>query len=76
MEALAGGGVWVGLFIGFLAGMAFQRARQALDNLRKTRDTIPGLKKAASGTSWRAVGWLLGVTAYAVAVLLVIVYIK
>lgn len=76
MEALAGGGVWVGLVIGFIAGMAFQRARQAVDNLRKTRETIPGLRKTASGMRWRAAGWLLGVAAYAVIVVLVVVRIK
>jgi len=76
MEALAGGGVWVGLFIGFAAGMAFQRARQALDNLRKTRETIPTLRKTASGARWRALRWLLIFGAYAVMVVFVIVYIR
>jgi hypothetical protein len=73
MEALAGSGVWVGMVIGFLAGVAFQAFRQALQNLRKTRESIPGFKKTVSGTRRRAAFWLLVSGGYAAIVLLVII---
>lgn len=75
MEALAGSGVWLGLAIGFLAGVAFQRARQAWDNLRKARDAMPDLRKNVSGSRRRAALWILLGAGYAVVVLLVVINI-
>jgi hypothetical protein len=76
MEALAGGGIYLGMVIGFVAGMAFQAARNAIQNLRKTQESIPGLKNTASGARWKRIGWLLAGVAYAGLVLLVIIRIS
>jgi hypothetical protein len=76
MEALAGGGVWFGIVVGFVAGAAFQSFRFALQNLRKTQDSIPALKKTVSGTRRRAAFWLLAGLSYAVIVLLVVVNMR
>jgi hypothetical protein len=72
MEALAGGGVWIGMVIGFGAGMAFQAARQAIQTLRKTQESIPALQKTAALTRVKRVVWLLVVAGYAGAVLWVV----
>jgi hypothetical protein len=73
MEALAGGGIWLGLALGFIAGMAWQGFRQSLKNLRTAKDAIPKLKETASGSRWRAIKWALIVTGYAVVVAVVAV---
>jgi type III secretory pathway component EscT len=76
MEALAGGGIYLGMVIGFVAGMAFQAARHAIQNLRKTRESIPGLKDTASGARLKGARWLLFGVLYAAFVLFVIVRIR
>jgi hypothetical protein len=76
MEALAGSGVWIGIVVGFIAGAAFQSFRFALQNLRKTRESIPALKKTVSNTRRRAGFWLLAGLSYAVIVLLLVVNIR
>jgi cell division septal protein FtsQ len=76
MEALAGSGVWFGMVIGFIAGAAFQSARHAVQNLRKTQESIPGLKKTASAGRIRAALWLLAIASYAVIVLLAVVNLR
>jgi hypothetical protein len=76
MEALAGGGVWIGIVLGFIAGAAFQSFRYAVQNLRKTKESIPALKQTVSGTRRRAGFWVLAGASYAVIVLLVVVNVR
>ena len=73
MEALAGGGIWLGLALGFIAGMAWQGLRQSLKNLRTVKESIPKLKQTASSTRWRAVKWAVIVTGYAAVVAVIVV---
>jgi hypothetical protein len=75
MEALAGGGIYLGMVIGFVAGMAFQAARNAIQNLRKTQESIPGLKNTASGARLKGARWLLFGVVYAGLVLWAIIRI-
>lgn len=76
MEALAGGGIYLGMAIGFLAGMAFQRARHAIQNLRSTQESIPGLKNTASRARWKRIRWTMFGAAYAASVLFVIIQLR
>jgi hypothetical protein len=76
MEALAGGGVWLGIVVGFIAGMAFQAFRHALYNLRRTQESVPGLKKTVSQTRNRMAFRLLAVASYAVIVLLIVINVR
>jgi hypothetical protein len=73
MEALAGGGIWLGLALGFIAGMAWQGLRQSLKNLRTAKDSIPTLKETASNSRWRAAKWGLIVIGYAAVVAFIVV---
>jgi hypothetical protein len=45
MEVLASFAVWAAAFVAFVAGMAVQSFVHALQNLRKTKETIPALRK-------------------------------
>jgi hypothetical protein len=60
---LAGGGVWVGLFIGFWAGVGVQVFRRALQDYRKTKESLPSLKRTMRGTQRRAIYRIMGLTA-------------
>jgi hypothetical protein len=73
MEALAGGGIWLGLVLGFIAGMAWQGLRQSLKNLRTAKESIPKLRQTASSSRWRAVKWTVIVIGYAAVVGFVVV---
>lgn len=72
MEALAGGGIWLGLALGFIAGMAWQGLRQSLKNLRTVKESIPKLKETASSSRWRAAKWALIVVGYAAVVAFIV----
>lgn len=76
MEALAGGEVLFGVVVGFIAGAAFQSFRFAVQNLRKTKDSIPALKKTVSSTRRRAAFWLLAGASYVVIALLILINIR
>ena len=73
MEALAGGGIWLGLALGFIAGMAWQGLRQSLKNLRTAKDAVPKLKETASSSRWRALKWALIVIGYATVVAFIVI---
>jgi hypothetical protein len=45
MGVLASATVWVAAVVAFLAGMAWQAAVTALQNLRKTKESLPGLRE-------------------------------
>jgi hypothetical protein len=57
-RALGGGSFLLGLFLGFLAGIAFQFMRRAWTDLVKTRALLPGLRKTAWGHTKKAVLWM------------------
>lgn len=76
MEALAGSGIYLGMAIGFVAGMAFQGARYAIQNLRKTQESIPGLKDTAAGARWKRARWMVIGVVYAAFVLFVVTQIR
>jgi hypothetical protein len=76
MEALAGGGVLFGIVVGFVAGAAFQSFRFAVQNLRKTRESLPGLKKTVSVTRRKAAFVLLALVSYAVIAMAIAVNIR
>jgi hypothetical protein len=73
---LAGGGIWVGLVIGFWAGVGAQVFRRALQDYRKTKESLPSLKRNMRGSQRRAVYRTMGLTAYAVVVLFVVIYVR
>jgi uncharacterized membrane protein YjjP (DUF1212 family) len=75
MELLAGAGVWIGLVIGFVAGFAVAVFLRALQDFRKTKESLPSLKKTMRGTRRRAAYRMLGLAGYAALVLVVVVYI-
>jgi hypothetical protein len=54
MEVLATATVWAAAFFAFLAGMAVQAARHAIQNLRKTEDSIPALRKTKRDSRFTA----------------------
>lgn len=76
MEALVGVALLVGMFLAFKAGTAVQALRHAVDTLRKTEASIPGLKKTASSTRWRSWGRLLLMASYVVIPLFIYILIK
>ena len=45
MGVLASATVWAAAIVAFLAGMAWQAAATALQNLRRTQESLPGLRK-------------------------------
>jgi hypothetical protein len=51
-RALASPFLWVGLFVGFGAGVAFQVMRRAWSDYRKVKASVPGMRK----TAWSTVG--------------------
>jgi ABC-type nitrate/sulfonate/bicarbonate transport system permease component len=59
MEVFASFTVWAAAIVAFIAGMAWQAAINALQNLRKTEESLPGLRKTKRDTRWRAVRRLL-----------------
>ena len=59
MEILANVTVWAAAFVAFWAGMGVQAARTAVQNLRKTEESIPALRKTKRDTRFTAARRLL-----------------
>lgn len=73
MEVIATGGLWLGVLVGFLAGIGFQSARQAVKAHRTAKEGLPKLKKDASSAETRGAVWLLAIGVYALLILVFVV---
>ncbi|HEY8471485.1 MAG TPA: hypothetical protein VIL37_02480 [Natronosporangium sp.] len=54
MDILASLPVWAAAFFAFWAGMGVQAARTAMENVRKTEESIPSLKKTSRARRFTA----------------------
>jgi Trk-type K+ transport system membrane component len=73
VELLAGSGLWVGLLIGFWTGVGFQIFRRAMQDYRKTKESLPSLKRTMRDTRRRATSRIFVLAGAAALALIVVV---